>query len=67
MATMLWKCLFPLEDIMPGSHNIQLSIENITMAADTFALLSPDHLHSLPTELTRDNTSKSQKVVNTCT
>ena len=29
------------------SHNSQLSIENVTMAADTFALLSPDHLHFL--------------------
>ena len=28
-------------------HNRQLSIENVTMAADTFALLSPDHLHFL--------------------
>ena len=25
-------------------HNRELSIENVTMAADTFALLSPDHL-----------------------
>ena len=29
------------------SHNSQLSIENVTMAADTFSLLSPDHLHFL--------------------
>ena len=29
------------------SHNSQLSIENVTIAADTFALLSPDHLHFL--------------------
>ena len=29
------------------SHNSQLSIENVTMAADTFALLSSDHLHFL--------------------
>ena len=28
-------------------HNSQLSIENVTMAADTFALLSQDHLHFL--------------------
>ena len=32
------------------SHNSQLSIENVTMAADTFALLSPDHLHFLHRE-----------------
>ena len=28
-------------------HNSQLSIENVMMAADTFALLSQDHLHCL--------------------
>ena len=28
-------------------HNRQLSIENVTMAAETFALLLPDHLHFL--------------------
>ena len=28
-------------------HNNELTIENITMAADTFALLSQDHLHFL--------------------
>ena len=28
-------------------HNSKLTIENITMAADTFALLSQDHLHFL--------------------
>ena len=28
-------------------HNNQLTIEHVTMAADTFALLSQDHLHFL--------------------
>ena len=28
-------------------HNSQLSIDNVTMAADTFALLSQDYLHYL--------------------
>ena len=36
----LWKCLFSLKNIIPV-------VEKVTMAADTFALLSQDDLHFL--------------------
>ena len=67
LATMLWKCLFPLEISCLWLHNSGLTIENVMMAADTFALLSQDHLHFLwQQNLLETILQKVKKVVSTC-
>ena len=47
LAKMLWKCLFSLDNIMCSVTQQNITIENVTMPADTFPLLTPKLLYFL--------------------
>ena len=44
MVLMLWQHLFSLDNVMCTEAHKDMTIEEVTMAVDTFTLQMPDHL-----------------------